>query len=192
MPWGELGLRCPLCVSTMNSTAPLGSLHADTAEIRSVVCLKVLLWQANVITDPHVFVIATCIRSELIIYLLVCRNKQLPPRISWAWDLGCLDTSRSRRRTHSDIIRATERERKRRERVGTIRKPYSEDSWRTFVITTYREANDQIRSNTGCDDENEQTSGDTCLPEQHISILKMNEKLGTAHRHTSFQSFIAL
>ena len=38
--------------------------------------MKVLLWQASVATGPHVFVIATCIRSELIIYLLVSCNKQ--------------------------------------------------------------------------------------------------------------------
>ncbi len=41
---------------------------------------KMLLWQASIATSPHVFVIATCIRSVLIIYLLVSCNKQF---FSW-------------------------------------------------------------------------------------------------------------
>ena len=36
-----------------------------------------LLWQSSVATRPLIFVIATCIWSELIIYLLVSCNKQL-------------------------------------------------------------------------------------------------------------------
>ena len=38
---------------------------------------KVLLWQTSIATSPHNFVIATCIWSDLIIYLLVSCNKQL-------------------------------------------------------------------------------------------------------------------
>ncbi len=38
---------------------------------------KMSLRQASVTTSPHVFVIATCIWSELIIYVLVSCNKQL-------------------------------------------------------------------------------------------------------------------
>jgi len=38
--------------------------------------IKVLLWQISVTTHPHVFVIATCIWSGEIVYLLVNCNKR--------------------------------------------------------------------------------------------------------------------
>ena len=69
-----------------------------------LVCLKVLLWQASVATGPHVFVIATCIRSELIIYLLVSCNKQLSKRASCARYSLCLYTYRSERETHTATL----------------------------------------------------------------------------------------
>jgi hypothetical protein len=41
--------------------------------------------------------------------------------------------------------------------------------WREkLLITTYQEVNDQLWSNTCCDDENERSSGNTGLPEQHF------------------------
>ncbi len=40
------------------------------------ICGKVLLWQTSVATGPHIFIIATCIWSVKIIYLLVKCNKQ--------------------------------------------------------------------------------------------------------------------
>jgi len=42
---------------------------------------EMLLWQVSVATSPHVFVIATCIWLEWIIYLLVSWNKQLYWRV---------------------------------------------------------------------------------------------------------------
>ena len=57
---------------------------------------KELLWQISVTTDPHIFVIATCIWSELIIYLLVSCNKQLSSSVACARYLSCLDTSSRR------------------------------------------------------------------------------------------------
>jgi hypothetical protein len=53
----------------------------------------VLLWQASVATSPHVFVIATCIWSKEIIYLLVSCNKQFSSAIPGARHLPCLYTS---------------------------------------------------------------------------------------------------
>ena len=76
--------------------------------IHILVWLKVLLWQTSVATGPHVFVIATCIRSELIIYLLVSCNKQLSTRTASARYVGCLDTFRSQRETHRATPSGTE------------------------------------------------------------------------------------
>ena len=55
-------------------------------------CWKVLLWQASIATSPLVFVIATCIWSEEIIYLLVSCNKQLFSCICGARHLSDLFT----------------------------------------------------------------------------------------------------
>lgn len=53
---------------------------------------ETLLWQISVATDPHVFVIATCMWSAEIIYLLVSCNKRPFSSFSCVWHLSCLDT----------------------------------------------------------------------------------------------------
>ena len=45
----------------------------------------------------------------------------------------------------------------------------SASNWRRkLLITTYQEVNDQLWSNTCCDDENARIGGNTDLPEQHF------------------------
>ena len=52
--------------------------------------LKMLLWQNRVATTPRIFVIATCIRLGLTVYLLISWNKQLFARALGARHLCCL------------------------------------------------------------------------------------------------------
>ena len=89
-----------------------------------LVCLKVLLWQASVATSPHVFVIATCIRSDLIIYLLVSCNKQFSTQASCARCSRCLYTYRSdrgrQREAHSDTQRQAKEKRTSRDDCETV------------------------------------------------------------------------
>ena len=56
---------------------------------------------------------------------------------------------------------------------------------RKLLITTYQEVNDQIWSNTCCDDENERIGGNTDLPEQHFSsIIKKKSLISNHAAHT--------
>ncbi len=122
-----------------------------------------LLWQASVATSPHVFVIATCIWSELIIYLLVSCNKQFFSTIYRARHLPCLYTYLLSFCTDFSVCVKTQ-------------KMSCPLYWREkLLITTYQEVNDQLWSNTCCDDENVRAGGNTSLPEQHF-LTNINEK----------------
>ena len=53
----------------------------------------------------------------------------------------------------------------------------SASNWRKqLLITTYQEVNDQLWSNTCCDDENERIGGNTDLPEQHFPFKWKTKK----------------
>ncbi len=119
---------------------------------------KVLLWQASIATSPHVFVIATCIWSELIIYLLVSCNKQFFSRTHRARHLSCLCTFYSLRTWGYPVC------------VKTWEMSCPLWSREKLLITTYQEVNDQLWSNTCCDDENVRAGSNTSLPEQHFFI----------------------
>jgi hypothetical protein len=116
----------------------------------------VLLWQTSVATSPLIFVIATCIWSVKIIYLLVNCNKQ------FFWG-SC--RSRHHACPHTflpsfcliDMVC-----------VKTSQMSCLTGSAEKLLITTYQEVNDLYWSNTCCDDENEWTGGNTSLPEQHF------------------------
>ena len=84
-----------------------------------------LLWQSSVATRPHVFVIATCIWSELIIYLLVSCNKQLSSLVCCARHLHCLYTF------HSFAYRD-----KRTQQARTSERHITYTAQRTLLITT--------------------------------------------------------
>ena len=119
--------------------------------------MKVLLWQISVATDPRVFVIATWMWSEMIIYLLVSCNKQLFSSFACARIFRCLHTSNSQRERASGRC------------VGTRERSCASERWEKLLITTYQEVNDHLWSHTRCDDENVRIGGDTDLPEQHFS-----------------------
>jgi hypothetical protein len=128
-------------------------------------CEKMLLWQTCVATSPHIFVIATCMWSEWIIYLLVSCNKQLFSSI-YETHAFCRSYTFLLSFTYSDMIC-----------VKTQQMSCLTYSPEKLLIKTYQEVNDLIWSNTCCDDENVRTSGNTGLPEQHFLFKFNNEKL---------------
>jgi hypothetical protein len=122
----------------------------------------VLLWQTSVATSPLIFVIATCIWSVKIIYLLVSCNKQ------FFWG-SCRSRHHACPHTFSpsscliDVVC-----------VKTSQMSCLAGSAEKLLITTYQEVNDLHWSNTCCDDENVRIGGNTSLPEQHF--WKTNKK----------------
>ena len=58
-----------------------------------------------------------------------------------------------------------------------------------LLITTYQEVKDTFRSNTCCDDENEQTGSDTSLPEQQFSIIKEKYFIFESCKETVYYMF---
>ena len=122
-----------------------------------------LLWQVGVATIPHVFVIATWIWSDEIIYLLVSCNKQLFLCIYGARHVLCLYTC------YKTMIQREEG----RVKMGKIW--CLMDAREKLLITTYQEVNDLIWSYSCCDDENVRDGGNTDLPEQYF-LSKTNMK----------------
>jgi len=129
-----------------------------------VFLMKMLLWQASVATNPHVFVIATCFWSEMIIYLLVSCNKQLFSWFCRARHLSCFYTLQ----VLSVLCN--------KECVKTRQMSCPLYSRGKLLITTYQEVNDLTWSNTCCDDENVRAGGNTSLPEQHFLFNSVKEK----------------
>ena len=123
-----------------------------------------LLWQVDVTINPHDFVIATCIWSVQIIYLLVSCNKQFFSLRCGARYSSYFDTSRSSRSLFCTLS------------VETKTKSGSASQREKLLITTYQEVNDLYWSNTCCDDEIVRVDGNIDLPEQHF-LNKPNEKL---------------
>ncbi len=136
--------------------------HAIQENSVAVFFKRLLLWQASVATSPHIFVIATCIWSDLIIYLFVICNKQL---FSFSYGTGVFSCPYTFLLSSSYLPMIC---------VKTQYRLCVICSWEKVLITNYKEVNDQIWSNTCCDDENERASGNTSLPEQHFQKEQEN------------------
>ena len=78
--------QCDTCAHSRQKT-----IVKVTLLVFLILCIikRMLLWQTSVVTNPHDFVIATCIWSELIIYLLIRCNKQSFLWMCGAWHLVC-------------------------------------------------------------------------------------------------------
>ena len=60
-----------------------------------------------------------------------------------------------------------------------------------LLITTYQKVNDQLWSNSCCDDETMRTSGITGLPEQHYFTIQKAKKLQNV-RHDYSDDYLGL